>query len=86
MWHIRCHLLEFWTIKEKDFPLGQHLIECCGSAHKIEWDILNACLGVEKLNTIEAIYMKKAETANKYAQRMPGKGIDIEKLDQNQQI
>ena len=42
----------------KDSPVGQNLVECCTTAH-IEWEILDACRGVEKLMTIEAIYIKK---------------------------
>ena len=33
-------------------------VECCGTAHNIELDILDACRGVKKLITIEAIYIK----------------------------
>ena len=39
--------------------MRQQLVECCGTAHKIEWEILDACPGVEKIMTIEAIYIKK---------------------------
>ena len=44
--------------QKKDSPVGQHLVECGGTAH-IEWDILDECPGVEKLMAIEAIYIKK---------------------------
>ena len=37
---------------------GQHLVECCGTTHNVKWEILDACRGVEKLMTIEAIYIK----------------------------
>ena len=57
----------------KDSPVGHHLVECCGTAHNTEWEILDACRGVEKLMTIEAIYIKKLST---------GAGIDIEVLVQ----
>ena len=39
--------------------MRQHLVEYCGTAHNIEWEILDTCRVVEKLMTIEAIYIKK---------------------------
>ena len=42
-----------------DSLVGQHIIECCGTAQKIEWEILDACRGVEKLLTIETIQIKR---------------------------
>ena len=45
--------------QKKDSAVGQHLVECCGTAHNIEWEILDTCRGVEKLMTIQAIYIKK---------------------------
>ena len=39
--------------------VGQHLVECCGTTHNVKWEILDACRVVEKLMTIEAIYIKK---------------------------
>ena len=39
--------------------MGKHLVECCGTAHNIGWEILDAFRGVENLMTIEAIYIKK---------------------------
>ena len=45
--------------QKKDSPVGQHLVECCGTTHNVKWEILDACRGVEKLMTIEAIYIKK---------------------------
>ena len=39
--------------------MGQHLVECCGIAHKIESKVLDACRGVEILMTIEVICIKK---------------------------
>ena len=45
--------------QKKDFPVGQHLVECCGRAHNIEWEIFDTCRGDEKLIIIEAIYIKK---------------------------
>ena len=35
-------------------PVGNHLVECCGTAHNVEWEIVDACCGVGKLLTIEA--------------------------------
>ena len=46
----------------KDFHVGQHLVECCGTEHSFKWEILDACLDVEKLLTIEAIYIKKLKS------------------------
>ena len=40
--------------------MRQHLVECFGTAHKVEWMILGAC-EVKKLMTIEAIYIKKVK-------------------------
>ena len=34
--------------------MGQHLVECCGTAQNIEREILDACRGVENLMKIEA--------------------------------
>ena len=34
-------------------------VECCGNTHNVKWEILDACRGVEKLMTIEEIYIKK---------------------------
>ena len=39
--------------------MGHHIVECCGTARNIKWEILDTCRGVEKLMTIEAIYIKK---------------------------
>ena len=43
----------------KDSQVGQHFVECNGSAKDIEWKILDACRRVEQLMTIEAIYITK---------------------------
>ena len=40
-------------------PGGQHLVECSGTTHNVKWEIFDACRGVEKPMTIEAIYIKK---------------------------
>ena len=45
--------------QKKDSTVGQHLVECCGTTHNVKWEILDACRGVEKLMTIEAIYIQK---------------------------
>ena len=49
--------LQFWSIKRK-FSLWD-LVECSGTAYKIEWEILDAYCGVEKPLTKEAIFIKK---------------------------
>ena len=51
--------IEIRSIKKKGSPLGHHLVECCVTAHNIDWEILDTCRGIEKLITIEAIYIKK---------------------------
>ena len=45
--------------RKKDSPVTQHLVECCGTTHNVNWEIHDACREVEKLMTIEAIYIKK---------------------------
>ena len=45
--------------QKKDSPGRQPLVECCGTARIIEWVKVDTCRGVEKLMTIEAIYIKK---------------------------
>ena len=57
-------------------PVGQQLVECCGSAHNIEWEILDVYREVEKPMTIEGIY-QKAETRIKYARRVPGRELTL---------
>ena len=39
------------------------MVECCGGTNDIEWKILDACRTVEKVMTIEAIYISKLNTA-----------------------
>ena len=46
-------LLEFKNIKRK------HLVECCGTARNIECDVHDACQQLEKLVTVQAIFIKK---------------------------
>ena len=45
--------------QKKVSPVGQHLVECFGTTHNVKWGSLDACCGVEKLMTIDAIYIKK---------------------------
>ena len=52
--HVTTKILEH---QKKDSHVVQHLVECCGTAHNFEWEILNAFRGVEKLIKIEAIYI-----------------------------
>ena len=54
--HVNTRISEH---QKKDSPVGQHLVECCGTTHNVKREILDACRGVEKLMTIEAIYIKK---------------------------
>ena len=60
----------------KDSLQGQHLVQGCGIAHNFEWEILNACRGVEKLTIKEAIIIK-AKTVIKYARRVPGRELTL---------
>ena len=59
--------------QKKDSPVGQQLVESCGTTHNVQWEILEACRGVEKLMTIEAIYIKKLKpqlnTPDEYRRR-----------------
>ena len=43
--------------------MGQNLVECWGASNENEWKILDACRTVEKLMTIEAIYISKLKPA-----------------------
>ena len=47
--------------QKKDSAVGQHLVECYGAAHNIEWEIQSACRRIDKLMEIKAIYIKKLE-------------------------
>ena len=47
--------------QKKDSPVGQHLVECYGAAHNIEWEIQSACRRIDKLMELKAIYIKKLE-------------------------
>ena len=49
--------------QKKDSQVGQNLTECCGATNDIEWKTLEACLTLEKLLTIEAIYISKLKMA-----------------------
>ena len=48
-------------------------VKCCGTTYNLKWEILDACRGVEKLMTIEAIYNKKLKpqlnTRDEYRER-----------------
>ena len=44
---------------KKDSSVGQQLVECCGTAHNFESDILDACFGAKDLTKIETTYIKK---------------------------
>ena len=49
--------------QKKDLQVGQHMVECWGATNDIEWKILDACRTVEKLKTIEDIYIGKLKSA-----------------------
>ena len=53
--HVTTRILE---LQKKYSLVEQHLVECCVTAHKTEWDIIDACRRVEKLITVEAIYIR----------------------------
>ena len=76
--------------KKKDPPVGQHLVECCGTAHNTYWEILDTCRGVKKLMTKEVIDIKKLKRhlirLDEYREGGGGAGIDIEVLVQKQKI
>ena len=44
--------------QKKNSTKGKHGVECYGTAHNIEWDVIDASCGFEKLKKIEAIYIK----------------------------
>ena len=57
--------------------MGQHLVECCGTAQNFEWDILDRCRGIEKLMTIEAIYIKKLKRQLKTRDEYRGREVTL---------
>ena len=58
--------MPLWDINSKEYAS----VECCGTVHNIELDILDECRGVKKLITIEAIYIKnRRKTLNEYRGR-----------------
>ena len=63
--HLKTSISEH---QNKNSELGQHLVECSGFTNDIEWIILDACRTVEKLMTIEAIYINNVEMGTKQAQ------------------
>ena len=66
-----------------DSPDGQHLIECCGTTHNIEWYKRG---GDEKLMTIGAIYIKNLKQQLNTHDEYRGAGMDFEILTQTQKI
>ena len=66
-WKVTTRISEH---QKKGSTVGKHLVECCGTAHYIEWEILDTTRGVEELMTMEAIYIKKLKpklkTRNKF--------------------
>ena len=57
--HVTTRITEF---EKKDSQVGQHLVECFGATNDIEWKNRDACRTVEKLITIDAIYISKLKT------------------------
>ena len=43
--------------------MGHHLVESCGATNNIKWKIMDACLTIEKLMSIESIYISKLKPA-----------------------
>ena len=68
--HFTTRILEH---QKTDSLVRQHVVEYCGTELNIEWEILDVCRRVEKLMTIEAIYIKKLEpqtiVRNEYQER-----------------
>ena len=52
---------EYLLFKRRIHSLN--FVECCGATNDIEWKKLDACLTVEKIMTIEAIYISKLKPA-----------------------
>ena len=75
-WNVTTRISEHQKINS---TLGQHLVECCGTAHYIEWEILDANRGSEERMTMKAIYNKKLKPQLKTRNKFCG-GIDIEVL------
>ena len=71
--------------QKKYSPGGQRLVECSSTTHNVKWEILDACRGVEKPMTIEAIYIKKLKPKIKTRDENEG-GIEIEVLVQVQKF
>ena len=68
--------------QKKDTPVW-HLVECCGTAHNIEWEILDTSQGWKTKDNRSDLY-EKAGTAIEYARWVREAGIDIEVLAQMQ--
>ena len=64
--------------QKKDFPVGQYVVECCDTAHYIEWGILDTSRGIEKLMTIEAIYIKMLKPQSKTHDDYRGRELTLE--------
>ena len=58
-WHVTTRISEHQT---KDSQVSQRLVEYASSTTVIEWKGLDACRTVEKLMTIEAIYISKRKS------------------------
>ena len=71
--------------QKKDSPVGQHLVEGCGTTPNVKWEILDACRGVEKLMTIEATYIKKQKPQLNTRDEYRGRDV-IEILVQRQKF
>ena len=67
----------FLENQKKDSPVGQNLVECCGTVHNNEWKSLDACHGVEKLMTIEAIYIKEPKPQLKTRDEYRGREVTL---------
>ena len=56
--------------QRKDFTMGQHLVECCGTAYENEWKMLDACRSEDTVMSTEAIYIKQQlSTPDEYCGR-----------------
>ena len=60
--------------------MGQHLVECCGTAHNIDWDIIEACRSIEKLITIDMINIKELILQSKTRDGYQGRELTLNKL------
>ena len=72
--HVTTRITEH---QKKDSQLGQHLVECFGATNDTDWKILDACRTVEKLMTIEAIYISKLKPALNTRDEYSGRKITL---------